>query len=88
MPWHPGLIDVEVRLRRLSEIGDAPEAYAVAVDLELFRRDLEVVLAYSDVARGGRPPHDPVLMFKILAIQAQNGLSDDRAPVGHVFTIQ
>ncbi len=28
---------------------------------------------------GGRPPHDPVLMFSIPIIQAQNTLSDDRA---------
>jgi hypothetical protein len=27
-------------------------------------------LAYSDGAKGGRPPFDPVMMFKILVIQA------------------
>ena len=31
------------------------------------------------IAPGGRPPHDPVLLFKILVIQAQHGLSDDKA---------
>jgi transposase len=36
-------------------------------------------LNYSDGAKGGRPPFDPVLMFKVLVIQAQNNLSDDRA---------
>jgi hypothetical protein len=35
-------------------------------------------LSYSDGAKGGRP-FDPVLMFKILVIWAQNDLSDDRA---------
>ena len=29
--------------------------------------------------RDARRPYDPILMFKILVIQAQNGLSDDRA---------
>src|SRR5499427_7117341 len=29
--------------------------------------------------KGGRPPFDPVLMFKILVIQATNHLSDERA---------
>ena len=48
------------------------------VDFELFRPDLEAALGYSDGAKGGRPPYDPVLMFKILVIQAQNGLSDDK----------
>jgi len=75
----PGLFDVDARLRRLSDIGDQLEAYTGAVDFEMFRPDLEGALAYSDGARGGRPPFDPVMMFKILIIQAQNNLSDDRA---------
>ena len=79
MATQPGLFDVEERLRRLSDIGDQLEAYAAVVDFELFRPDLEAALGYSDGVKGGRPPYDPVLMFKILVIQAQNGLSDDKA---------
>ena len=75
----PGLFDVDARLRRLSDIGDQLEAYASVVDFEIFRPELEGTLNYSDGAKGGRPPFDPVLMFKILIIQAQNNLSDDRA---------
>ncbi|MEM1346066.1 MAG: transposase, partial [Pseudomonadota bacterium] len=74
----PGLFDVDERLQRLSDIGDQLEAFARVVDFEMFRADLVAALAYSDGAKGGRPPHDPVLMFKILVIQAQNNLSDDR----------
>jgi hypothetical protein len=36
----------------------------------MFRADLVAALAYSDGAQGGRPPFDPVMMFKILVIQA------------------
>jgi len=75
----PGLFDVEERLQRLSDIGDQLEAFAAVVDFEIFRPDLDATLGYGDGARGGRPPFDPVMMFKILVIQAQNGLSDDRA---------
>ena len=75
----PGLFDVDTRLRRLSDIGDQLEAYASAVDFEIFRSELEGALAYSDGAKGGRPPFDAVMMFKILIIQAQNNLGDDRA---------
>lgn len=75
----PGLFDVDERLRRLSDIGDQLEAFAAVVDFEMFRAELEAALGYSDGARGGRPPFDPVMMFKILVIQAQNNLSDDRA---------
>ena len=79
MATQHGLFDVEERLQRLSDIGDQLEAYAAVVDFEIFRADLEAALGYADGAKGGRPTYDPVLMFKILVIQAQNGLSDDKA---------
>lgn len=75
----PGFFDVDERLQRLSSLGDQLEAYTAAVDFELFRPELETALAYTDGAKGGRPPFDPVMMFKILVIQAQNDLSDERA---------
>lgn len=75
----PGLFDVEERLQRLSDIGDQLEAFAAVVDFEIFRADLIAALGYSDGAKGGRPPFDPVMMFKVLVVQAQNNLSDDRA---------
>ena len=36
-------------------------------------------LEYTSGPQGGRPPFDPVMMFKILVIQAANTLSDERA---------
>ena len=79
MAGFPGLFDVDERLKRLSDLGDQLLAFAEAVDFEIFRADLEKALGYSDGAQGGRPPFDPVLMFKILVIQAANNLSDERA---------
>jgi transposase, IS5 family len=79
MGTQPGFFDIEDRLKRLSDLGDQLEAYAAAVDFAIFRSDLEKALNYSDGAKGGRPPFDPVLMMKVLVIQAQNNLSDDRA---------
>lgn len=35
-------------------------------------------MAYSDGGKSGRPPFDPVLMFKTLVIQTPNNLSDER----------
>ena len=75
----PGLFDVDVRLKRLSDLGDQLLGFAGAVDFEIFRADLDRALGYCAGARGGRPPFDPVLMFKILVIQAANNLSDERA---------
>ncbi len=74
----PGFFDVEERLARLSGLGDQLEAFSRTVDFEAFRPDLEKALAYSDRIKGGRPPFDPVLMFKILVIQTLNNLSDER----------
>jgi IS5 family transposase len=73
-----GLFDVEDRLKRLSDLGDQLEAYGRLVDFERFRPELDLALGYGDGAKGGRPPFDAVMMFKILVIQTQNNLSDDR----------
>ncbi|WP_306120652.1 MULTISPECIES: hypothetical protein [unclassified Roseitalea] len=54
----PGLFDFDERLGRLSGIGDQLEAYASAIDFEIFRPALDQALAYSDGAKGGRPPWD------------------------------
>ncbi|GFE98187.1 hypothetical protein DmGdi_32600 [Gluconobacter sp. Gdi] len=48
------------------------------MDFEVFRPDLEQALVYSDGSKGGRPPFDPVLVFKVLEIQTLNNLSDER----------
>ncbi|MBS1098680.1 transposase, partial [Gluconobacter sphaericus] len=79
----PGFFDVEERLARLSGLGDQLEAFSRTVDFEAFRPDLDKALAYSalaysDGSKGGRPPFDPVLMFKILVIQTLHNLSDER----------
>ena len=49
------------------------------IDWELFREELESVLGYAqrDWSKGGRPPFDPVLMFKVLVLQKFHGLSDE-----------
>jgi IS5 family transposase len=79
MGRQPGLFDVDERLKRLSDLGDELLGFAGAVDFEIFRRDLVGCLGYSDGSQGGRPPFDPVMMFKILVIQAANNLPDERA---------
>jgi transposase, IS5 family len=48
------------------------------VDFEDFRVILDNALAYSDGKKGGRPPYDPVAMFKILILAAQNKIADAR----------
>jgi len=73
-----GLFDIEERLRELSAKGDDLERIAALVDFEAFRPELERAVPRSDRARGGRPPHDQVLMFRLLILQASHSLSDER----------
>jgi len=79
MRGQPGLFDIDERLKRLSDLGDQLLAFAGVVEFEIFRPELLRALGYSEGAQGGRPPFDPVAMFKILIIQAANNLSDERA---------
>ena len=85
MRGQSGFFDVDERLKRLSDLGDQLLAFAAAVDFEMFRAELTRALAYSDGSQGGRPPFDPVLMFKVLIVQATNNLSD--AAAGHYAAI-
>ncbi len=78
MARQAGFFDGEERLRALSAAGDPLERLAAVVDFEVFRADLEATLARSDRAKGGRPPYDPVLMFKVLVLQTLYTLSDDQ----------
>jgi IS5 family transposase len=73
-----GFFDVEERVAGLSKKGDDLERLAAVVDFELFRPELEHAVPRADRSKGGRPPFDHVLMFKILILQTQNNLSDER----------
>jgi transposase, IS5 family len=78
MAGQPGFFDSDERLKVLSAAGDPLERLAKVVDFEVFRGDLEAALSRSDRAQGGRPPYDPVLMFKALVLQTLYTLSDDQ----------
>ena len=73
-----GLFSLSEHLERLSQDGDPLEVLEATVDFEYFRRWLVEGLGYGDGAKGGRPPFDPVSMFKLLILQAQHNLSDAR----------
>jgi transposase, IS5 family len=78
MAGHPGFFDLDRRYAALSAAGDPLGRLALVIDFELFRPELEGTLARSDRAKGGRPPYDAVLMFKVLVLQTLYTLSDDQ----------
>ena len=65
------LFSLAEHLDRLSEDGDPLEVLAQVIDFEAFRPTLVAALSYSDGAKGGRPPYDPVVMLKVLVLAAQ-----------------
>ena len=73
----PGFFDLDERYQRLSETGDPLVKLAALIDFETFRRKLTSALKRSDGSKGGRPPYDPVLMFKILILQTLYTLSEN-----------
>ena len=72
------LFGLSEHLEKLSAHGDPLEVLAATVDFEYFRSWLVEGLGYGDGGKGGRPPFDPVAMFKALILQAQHNLSDAR----------
>lgn len=51
------------------------ERLFVTVDFEMFRPVLAKALRRGAALKGGRPPFDPVLKFKMLVLQSLHGLS-------------
>lgn len=64
-----GFWDVEERLQALSDEGDPLERLAATVDFEMLREELERALGRPDRSKGGRPPLDPVLKFRMLCFR-------------------
>ena len=79
MRGQAGFWDIDERYVRLSEAGDPLEKLNAVVPWEVFGKPLAKALKRSDGAKGGRPPSDAVMMFKVMVLQALYGLSDDQA---------
>ena len=76
----PGLFDTDLRLTKLSTLGDPLEILSQNIDFELFRPVIENRIENKSIkGKGGRPPYDYVMMFKILVLQRVFNLSDAQA---------
>src|SRR5690606_25223067 len=73
-----GFFDQDIRLSKLSQLGDPLVKLNKHVDFEVFRSLLEEKLTRVPKGKGGRPPYDYVLLFKILILQRYYNLSDDQ----------
>jgi IS5 family transposase len=73
-----GFWDQDIRLSKLSQLGDPLERLNKGIDFEIFRSFLEDRLTKEPKGVGGRPPYDYVLMFKIMILQRYYNLSDEQ----------
>lgn len=58
-------------------MGDPREKVAGAVDFEIFRPTLDTAIPREKGDKGGRPPMDNMLMFKIMLLQEWYHIADD-----------
>ena len=57
-----GFWDQDIRLSKLSQLGDPLEKLEKGVDFEMFRELLEERLTHEPQGKGGRPPYDIFLL--------------------------
>lgn len=73
-----GFFDQDIRLSKLSQLGDPLEKLKTGVDFEMFLTLLEERLIQVAKGKGGRPAYDYVLTFKVLILQRYYYLSDEQ----------
>lgn len=80
MTWQLGFSDLADRLEQIEKQGDPLARLAAVVDFEMFRAQVGRVWENAErKSAARRKPKDPVLMLKVLVIQALYNLSDDQA---------
>lgn len=64
------------REKRFNQKSNPLEEFKTLIDWNVFRDELESMYSHKN-GKGGRPPYDAVMMFKILFLQRLYDLSDD-----------
>jgi IS5 family transposase len=79
MAFQPGFFDVEERIEKIQQYNSPLLRLADYIDFEFFRKELDGYFRKGkDYSKGGRPPYDYIMMFKILIIQHFYNISDDQ----------
>jgi IS5 family transposase len=69
------LFGTETQLKKITELGDPLVKINDKIDWEIFREPIETAIR-KDMPKGGRPPFDAIMMYKITMLQQWYGLSD------------
>jgi IS5 family transposase len=73
-----GFFDEDYRLEKLSQKQDPLERLNKHINWEIFRPAITQALEIDPKGKGGRPPYDYILMFKILILQRYYNISDEQ----------
>jgi IS5 family transposase len=69
----------QIQLEKLEKMGDPLLKISTIINFEIFRALLENTLRKPDYSKGGRPPWDVILMFKIVMLISWYNLSYNQA---------
>jgi IS5 family transposase len=69
------MLGSETQLDRVTALGDPLLRVNAAINWEMFRAPIEGAIR-KDMSKGGRPPFDAIMMYKITMLQQWYGLSD------------
>jgi IS5 family transposase len=75
----PSLFDFEDRQKLLDRYSDPLKTLDKYIDWESFRAVVMTAFPVVDYSKGGRPPYDKLMLFKVLIIQRLYDLSDAQA---------
>jgi IS5 family transposase len=73
------LLGPQIQFERLEKMGDPLLEINKIIDWEIFREPLESAIRKPDYSKGGRPPWDVILMFKITMLISWYNLSYSQA---------
>lgn len=75
-----GLFDDHFLMEKLTKLGDPLQKLSEYIDWRIFESPLNEVFKNDskDLAKGGRPPFNRLMLFKALLIQSLYNLSDDQ----------
>jgi IS5 family transposase len=75
-----GIFDETKALERLSKLGDRLEWLDKVIDWKIFRGLLDGAKPdKTQEGKGGRPPYDNVMMFKVVVLQELHNVANDQA---------
>jgi transposase len=75
---HPSFFDLEAQLDKIHVLNDFLVRLNILITWSIFLAPLSTLRTEHDPSKGGRPPFDSLLMFKILILKTLYNLSDEQ----------